>query len=793
MADVTIDGTISTSTSRGLRSLVFTDANNGYQFYIDGDSDFKYSKTTDGGATWGAAVSVGSGTVLAFDVWYDQWTPGDSGTLIHLAWFGTTLDDVLYRSLDVSDDSLSASAVVIQAGATAAGAVGAHCSITKSRGGNLYVTWMLDAGVEFGLKKSTDGGANWSAGLTGFNEANGDWTMLFPGNAADANDIWGLFLDVSANALTLKVYDDSANSISESATIATVVENTSDLTAQYPFSGSIRHSDGHLIASVVTERDTATADHRVFDINGAGSITELTPIFSDLDDMYYPSVFIDQNTEDIYVAYNGAGVETLGTATHTRYAKSVDGGANWTFHNYSEGSASAKLQVWAPLMGPRFYMSWRVGTQLHGNAVNSVTFSSLTHHTLTADPGSFTITGTTASLERGLKVSADAGGVAVTGTNATLARGYPLSADAGAFTITGTDATFDREVKITADPGSVTVTGTAASLEVGYKVAADEGSVLITGTDATLVYTDAGDPVLTAEAGSVAITGTDASLEKGSKVSAEAGAFTTIGTAASLEADRKVSADSGSVAVTGTVAALERGLKVTAEAGSYAVTGTAASLEADRRVTAEVGAVEITGTDAALDYSAALNNIVLEAEAGAVTITGVDAEFVYTRVFRAVPGATRAQHRRFRQNAEVVLLGLPVTSGTSLEVRISGTAEGYVKDVGGVKAVAAVFGVEAAAEITLQAMGAARGAAGILSFPKHVVVRLEGMAAGFEVGEVIPQAGSSAVPVVRRRGVTRAGEVHPVGVSNPTDREIAMMALQLVRQRRKNRNSRRYR
>ena len=37
MADVTIDGTISTSTARMMRSIVFTSATVGYQFFIDSD------------------------------------------------------------------------------------------------------------------------------------------------------------------------------------------------------------------------------------------------------------------------------------------------------------------------------------------------------------------------------------------------------------------------------------------------------------------------------------------------------------------------------------------------------------------------------------------------------------------------------------------------------------------------------------------------------------------------------------------------------------------------------------
>jgi hypothetical protein len=141
----------------------------------------------------------------------------------------------------------------------------------------------------------------------------------------------------------------------------------------------VRQSDGHLIVAAVSERDLSTSDHRVFDINGTGSITELTAITTDIDDHYYPAVFIDQITNDIFVAFNGlrTGGETLGTSSKVYYTTSSDDGTTWSAGStaYMEGAAALVVQVWAPLMGPRFYVGWRVGSTIVGNKVNSVTFS----------------------------------------------------------------------------------------------------------------------------------------------------------------------------------------------------------------------------------------------------------------------------------------------------------------------------------------------------------------------------------------------------------------------------------
>lgn len=378
MADVSIDATVNSGNPRGMRAVVFTTADIGYWFYTDSGGTVGYAKTIDGGASWAAPVQVSTtGSVLAYDVWFDKWTPGDTGTLIHVWFFGSSADDVLYRTLDTNGDGLGTERTVF-AGATFVAGRGVFVSGTKTRSGYLYCAYDGDAGVERGLHRSTNGGSVWSANLsTTFVEATIDQCLLFPAsNTGDNNDCWALYHDADADALTLKMWDSSAGSATESATILSLLENITDLTGQYGFSGAVRHSDGHLIVAAVSERDTATSDHRVFDINGTGSITEKTAITTNIDDHYYPAVFINQSTDDLYVAFNGlrTGLETLGTTSKVYYTKSTDGGANWSAGStaYMEGAAAAVFQVWAPLMGPRFYVGWRVGTTLVGNKVNSV-------------------------------------------------------------------------------------------------------------------------------------------------------------------------------------------------------------------------------------------------------------------------------------------------------------------------------------------------------------------------------------------------------------------------------------
>src|SRR4030067_445772 len=283
MADVSIDSAVGNSP---YVSLVFVSPTVGYCFYSDSDGLFKYSKTSDSGQSWGAGVTISTtGAILAYGIWFDKWTPGDSGTLIHTCYFGSTTDDLFWRTLD------------------------------------------------------TSGSANLS---TTFIEATLDKCKLYPAsNTGDNNDCWAIYEDVSASALTLKMWDSSAGSATGSATIQAFTSNTTLPTGYYGWDASVRQSDGHLILASVSARDTVTSDHQVYDINGTGSITGLTAITTDIDDHYFPSVYIDQLTNDIYVAYNGKrdGSEVMDTTTKVYYTKSTDDGASWSAGDtaYMEG------------------------------------------------------------------------------------------------------------------------------------------------------------------------------------------------------------------------------------------------------------------------------------------------------------------------------------------------------------------------------------------------------------------------------------------------------------------------
>lgn len=177
------------------------------------------------------------------------------------------------------------------------------------------------------------------------------------------------------------------------------------------------------------------------------------------------------------------------------------------------------------------------------------------------DPGAFSSSGSDnwASLHFALRpasgstytLTADAGSYALTGTAANLEYGRALDAAAGSFTLSGTDASLEYGYSLTAEAGSFALSGQDAALEFGYALDAEAGSYALTGQDATLTYTPVGGYTLVAEAGSYSVSGTDATLNLGISLTAEAGSFTISGQDASLEFGYLLDAEPGSFAFTG--------------------------------------------------------------------------------------------------------------------------------------------------------------------------------------------------------------------------------------------------
>ncbi len=330
MADTTID-TSGRAVQQGMgdgRYSVWTSATDGYYFYLTSLLELVYRKTINSGATWGSEVSIATATNFmgGISIWYDKWTSGDTGTNIHIAFLRNLSDGIWYVSFNTLDDSLGTIRSV-QNNSTAFGTTVFGTTISKARGGNLYIVYHDIAGGAslIGMERSTDGGTTWTARANPFSgeDATKDWGLLFPGNEADDQDMWLVWWDIDVDEISLKTYDDSADSFSE-----TLISSGMNmvLTVAHQMAGAIRHSDNHLILAAHTEA-TASGDLKVFDINGSASITTKTNIFTATTVRFGTCLTLDQDSDDIYV---GFGDGSLGTSTmQIFFVKSTDGGSAW--------------------------------------------------------------------------------------------------------------------------------------------------------------------------------------------------------------------------------------------------------------------------------------------------------------------------------------------------------------------------------------------------------------------------------------------------------------------------------
>lgn len=132
--------------------------------------------------------------------------------------------------------------------------------------------------------------------------------------------------------------------------------------------------------------------------------------------------------------------------------------------------------------------------------------------TLTAGVGSYTMTGTAATLKYGRILPAAVGSYSITGTAATLKYGRTIAAAVGSYAITGTAAGLKRGYTLAAAVGSYALSGVDATLKKAITLVGDVGSYILTGTDATLTHTGSTATTITADPGSYTLTGTDATL-----------------------------------------------------------------------------------------------------------------------------------------------------------------------------------------------------------------------------------------------------------------------------------------
>jgi hypothetical protein len=222
---------------------------------------------------------------------------------------------------------------------------------------------------------------------------------------------------------------------------------------------------------------------------------------------------------------------------------------------------------------------------------------------ITADGGTYTLTGADATIRAGRVVSAGSGSYTLTGGAANILAGRRVAADSGSFTLTGSPATIAVSRCIVAGAGSYAITGGTATIRVNRRVSAGAGTFTLAGADAALLASRR----VAADAGTFTLTGTAATVRASRLISAGSGSYTLTGSPADITTSGDTSttfpADSGSFVLAGADATVRVGRKLSAGSGSYTVTGSNATIRVTRRIAAGIGTYTLTGTAANITAS----------------------------------------------------------------------------------------------------------------------------------------------------------------------------------------------
>jgi hypothetical protein len=364
IVDSAVSGTARTNNHTGAQTVFLSDST-GYTFYRDSNGSCSYSKSTDSGDTWSAAITVDSQSdCIRIVVWYDQWTPGDTGTTIHIATMDTSNDAIFYNALETTTDTLLLGTAPINATVdsgqvpTFSVAINTH-TITKATDGDIYLAandnsdaYVVSCGVLCSL------GGSWTEVGTSPLDTRNDHNLLMPlagGNILLVNR------DISANDIRSKTWNGSA----WSASWTTIDPNAAE-SAEYDagMSASLNLTTGNIYLAFVSDNNNLTDNNddirtAVFD----GSVwTQMSDVLTNVSGrgILDTAVAIDQNNGDIYVAYTIQ--DTAGTAASANiyYKESTDGMTSWSTETGPINSTPGDIRK--PGLDPsnfgRLYVSW---------------------------------------------------------------------------------------------------------------------------------------------------------------------------------------------------------------------------------------------------------------------------------------------------------------------------------------------------------------------------------------------------------------------------------------------------
>lgn len=376
--DATAEGTGTSHLHASPQSVFISDLI-GYKFYRDATgTNCKYSKTTDGGNSWGTPVTFDNqADCIAVAVWYDQWTPGDSGTLIHIATIDTGNDDIFYNALDTSGDTLATTSstttnpVNAQGGAFTAG--GNYPAITKGTDGTIYVA-MSDATDRYVLECSTTCHVsnNWTeTGTTPLDLVDGDYNLLLP---LTGDRIMVINRDVSAEDMRYKIWNNTSWSGAWTAIDGDARDNT---TYDIAMAAQVSLTNNNIYLTYLADHTILGADDdiRVGVFNGTSWSTS-TALLNAPVGLTGVALGLNQSNDDLYLAYTGTTTTAITSANV--YWKMAENGSTTRFGPQQGPVNISTDSFWGVDINgtsdQRMFVSWFDDTDnaIHGDTIADI-------------------------------------------------------------------------------------------------------------------------------------------------------------------------------------------------------------------------------------------------------------------------------------------------------------------------------------------------------------------------------------------------------------------------------------
>jgi hypothetical protein len=348
MADTVVDSNPAGGSDqrRALSGPYWYDENNGLVVGINNFEDGATWYTDDGGATW-SETTIETGNCKRIRAWFDGETPGDSGSQVAITWMDVDTDDVKFVLVDASDGTHGTIRTIDSTNTVSNNNNQNRLALTKTKGGNYIVAYSTQTEIE--CYKSSDAFATAGTDIADVMETatQEDWIKIYPANTSDDNDAVAIFGDRSSSELSMKMWDDSAGTWTETSIVSSISFNIN----YCPYDAAVRHSDGKVLLAVHTDDDTTTDDLVTYTLTvdsiASPSAAAGANIFTNQAESALAAVAIDQQSDDVYVAYakGGTWYDTVDIVFH----KSTDDMVSWGSEQaYSEAAADDFRVIGSP-------------------------------------------------------------------------------------------------------------------------------------------------------------------------------------------------------------------------------------------------------------------------------------------------------------------------------------------------------------------------------------------------------------------------------------------------------------